>query len=114
MLEPWHVRFEREFRRSVETSEGAGRSRLSSPAPGIWHPGQMTDPRFGSGSSSDGAGTEPPSYQIPSDQSPPPGQFSSGGGYQGDPLGSPGGAAVLRRIGVDTSLVANFPRKQRL
>jgi NAD-dependent dihydropyrimidine dehydrogenase PreA subunit len=31
-----------------------------------------------------------------------------------DPLGSPGGAAVLGRVGVDTSLVANFPRKQRL
>jgi NAD-dependent dihydropyrimidine dehydrogenase PreA subunit len=30
-----------------------------------------------------------------------------------DPLGSPGGAAVLGRVGVDTSLVSSFPPKQR-
>jgi NAD-dependent dihydropyrimidine dehydrogenase PreA subunit len=28
-----------------------------------------------------------------------------------DPLGSPGGAAVLGRVGVDTSLVSNFGRE---
>ena len=38
--------------------------------------------------------------------------FSTALPFRDDPLGSPGGACALGRVGVDTSLVAGLPRKR--